>query len=86
MFPNPTPEQLENMKVIDTKAIKEKYQPQYTCEAYGSSTIKIGTYLEVAGETDQEIQSQLDSILGGTFGGQFAKFGNGRFRYIAWSE
>lgn len=85
MFPNPTPEQLQNMKVIDTAAIREKYQPEYTCEACGHSTIKKGTYRNT-GEPDDLIKDQLDHILAGTFGGQFTDLNNGQFRYIAWSE
>jgi hypothetical protein len=86
MFPHPTPEQLQNMKVINTQAIKEKFKVEYTCTACGVRTIKAGTYLEATGETKELIKQQLDHLLAGTFGGEFTRFGSGHFTYDAWSE
>ena len=74
------------MKVINLEEIKQKYQVQWQCEAYGMSTIKTGTYVPVSGETDEVMKKQIDYLLAGTFGGTFTRFGGGQFIYNSWSE
>lgn len=53
----------------------------YVCKMHGSSSmIKEGVYPE--GATREEVRKVVD----GTFGGRFDYFGNGKFKFIAYTD
>jgi len=54
---------------------------KWDSESYcNSAMIKEGTYSE--GETKE----QVEAVVRGTFGGEFVSLGNGKFKYIAYTE
>lgn len=67
-------ERLANMPLDNTK-VSWRDKPHSSC-----SMIKDGVYPE--GMTAAEVRKQVD----GTFGGRFEHFGNGNFKFIAYTD
>ena len=67
-------DRLRNLPLDNTK-VSWRSRPHSSC-----SMIKEGVYPE--GTTVAEVRKQVD----GTFGGRFDHFGNGRFRFIAYTD